>query len=205
MARAIPSANRIEDSRTREVCTAVREAVQILQRQLGNINDSAVLVSDLSDIGIIGVDGSTIYDPSAVSAAEAASTTEAALNTVILNLNASAGLGQASYNLGLAIPGSAYIVRTWYEVIVTFESVTDAATIALEVESDGADEIIAAIAISDGTNPWDAGLHEGLQDGAVANFTTKTTASRNIQATIAGGEDLTAGELNLYIESVISS
>jgi len=102
--------------------------------------------------------------------------------------------------LGVTIPDNAIIMRAYVDVLTTCESAADTATIALHAE--GADDIVAAIAINDGTNPWDAGLHEGIEDGTVANA-VKTTAARELTATIAV-QDLTAGKFNLFVEYVLS-
>jgi hypothetical protein len=102
---------------------------------------------------------------------------------------------------GDAVPDNALIVRSWYEVITTLTSGgADAATVALGVETVDEGGIVVAIAISDGSNPWDAGLHEGIQDGTVANFSTKTTAAgRRLVANVAV-EALTGGRLILNAE-----
>jgi len=63
-----------------------------------------------------------------------------------------------TYGLGVTIPGNAIILRAYYDVLTTFTSAGDTATIALGVPTDG--DIVAAIAINDGSNPWDAGLFD---------------------------------------------
>ena len=105
----------------------------------------------------------------------------------------------AAHTLGVILPINAYIIRAWYDVITTFQSATDAATIELGIATDDATGIVAAIAISDVGTPWNAGAHDAIPDGAAANFTTKTTARRLIQADVAV-EALTAGKLNLFVQ-----
>ena len=57
----------------------------------------------------------------------------------------------------------------------------------------------AAIAISNGANPWDAGVPAtGIPDNDIANFVV-LTADRKLLATVAV-ETLTAGELDVYVE-----
>lgn len=102
--------------------------------------------------------------------------------------------------LGVTLPDNAIITRTWYEVLNTLTSATDAATIALKAE--GAGDLKAAVAISDGADPWDAGRHDGIQDGAVANM-VKTTDARVLVATIAV-EAVTAGKFVVFAEYVVS-
>lgn len=126
---------------------------------------------------------------------------------VTLVLDASAGLIIGEHNLKLAtgedfdLPDNAIITRAWYENLTTFTSSTDAATIALGVKTNAPAGIKAAVAISNGANPYDAGIVAGIPDNVVANFTTKTTAARKIIATVAV-EALTAGKLQLVIEYV---
>ncbi len=124
----------------------------------------------------------------------------------------------AAHGLGVYIPDNAVITRAWVDVVTTFTSAgADAGTIALHLQS--ANDIVAAIAISDASNVWDAGIH-GSKIGfpALADTGTetallvaalfsasmlKTTAIREITATV-GGQALTAGKLNVYLEYVIS-
>lgn len=108
-----------------------------------------------------------------------------------------------SIGLGVTLPDNAIVVRSWYEVITTLTSATDAATVSIDIPVDDVGGIVVAIAISDVSNPWDAGVHEGIQDGTAANFTTKTTAARELSITVAV-EDLTAGKFILFCEYLVS-
>jgi hypothetical protein len=108
-----------------------------------------------------------------------------------------------TYDTNIQLPNNAIIIRAWYDVTETFQSGTDAATIAIGIETDDAAGIVAAIAISDGGNPWDNGPHDCIQDGAAANAAEKTTATRTVQITVAA-ENLTEGELVLFLEYVVS-
>ena len=115
--------------------------------------------------------------------------------------------------LGVLIPDNAYIIKAFYDVLITFTSATDAATIQLGINTDSAAGLVAPIAISAGGNPWDAGPHDCLPDGTAAAFIPslgagdaqdKTTGIRELEAVNAGGENLTAGKLNLFIEYQVS-
>lgn len=117
--------------------------------------------------------------------------------------DATDGVAIGAHNIGIEIPDNARIMRSWYEVLVTFTSATDAATISLGLPTDDAAGIVAATAISAGGNIWDAGLHEGIQTGSTANAGEKTTAARQIVATVAV-EALTAGKLFFYCEYVVT-
>ncbi|MBI5056996.1 MAG: hypothetical protein HZB61_10320 [Nitrospirae bacterium] len=109
----------------------------------------------------------------------------------------------AKHGLGVILPDNAIVDRSWYEVLTTFTSATDAATIALGIDTQSEAGIKAAVAISNGANPYDAGLVEGIQTGAIANALAKCTADRELCATVAV-EALTAGKLRLYAEYIVS-
>lgn len=106
-----------------------------------------------------------------------------------------------AYAISPVIPAKALIKRVDYEVITTFTSATDGATIALKIE--GANDIKTAIAISNGANPWDAGVPLVTSiTGATATW-VKTTVERQVTLTSAV-EALTAGRLRVYVEYVMS-
>lgn len=107
----------------------------------------------------------------------------------------------AAHSMTVTLPDNAVITRAWYDVITTFTSATDAATIAIHVE--GANDVVTATAISAGGNVWDAGLHEAIQVGTAATM-VKTSAARAITATVAS-EELTAGKLVLFLEYTVSA
>ena len=105
--------------------------------------------------------------------------------------------------LGVSLPDNAIITRAWYDVITTLTSEgTDAATVGIGIPTDDAGGIVAPAEINTGT-PWDAGLHEAIQDGTAAAMSVKTTAEREITTTIAV-QKVTAGKFNLFVEYVIS-
>lgn len=123
----------------------------------------------------------------------------------------------SSISTGLIIPDNTVITGGAIDVLTTFTSPTsDAATIALTSNSAG--DLVTAIAISDASNVWDAGLHGVLAgnfalDGDV--FTAikmaasrsaswiKTTANRELTVTIAG-EAVTAGKMLIELEIIPS-
>lgn len=117
------------------------------------------------------------------------------------------GGSQGTIGLGVTLPDNALIRRAWYEVITTFTSATDAATVALNIPTDG--DLVDAIAISDGTNPWDAGLHDIVNAANVAENVDaptgylKLTGAREVSLVIAT-EDLTAGKAIFFIDYVVS-
>jgi len=124
----------------------------------------------------------------------------------------------AAHGLGVYLPTKAIITNAWVDVITTFTSATDAATIALKAQNAG--DLTAAIAISDASNVWDAGLH-GCLPGSYAEATVagdtaildaarkaasfiKLTAERELIATVAV-EALTAGKAVIYVEYTIGA
>ena len=126
----------------------------------------------------------------------------------------------ATHGLGVYLPDNAVVTKVWYDVVTTLTSATDAATVALGLETQDTDAFLTAIAISDATNPWDAGQHGGIPGypafGADAAHDTaaevaalfagtfvKTTAERQLVAVVAT-EALTAGKVNVYVEYTIS-
>lgn len=115
-----------------------------------------------------------------------------------------AGKGIAVHTFGPALPDNAIITRAWYEVVTTFTSATDAGTIALGVQTDSPAGILAAIAISNGGNPYDAGLHDGLPVNTSATAIKTGAAGRLFVATVAV-EALTAGVLDVYAEYVVGA
>lgn len=124
-----------------------------------------------------------------------------------------------AYGLGVFIPANAIITEVMVDVVTTFASASaDAGTIALHAQSAG--DIVAAIAISDSSNVWDAGLRgskigfpslgaDAAHDSAVevaalfAGTAVKTTAIREITATVATAA-LTAGKANIFVKYLIS-
>ncbi len=106
-----------------------------------------------------------------------------------------------SHGLGVYLPTGAIITRAWYQVDTTFTSATDSATIALTANSAG--DLKAAVAISDGTNPYDAGIFDGIPVDTAATKIA-LTAERQLIATVAVTA-LTAGKLDLFVEYVIAA
>lgn len=140
-----------------------------------------------------------------------------AAEVAIATFNPSATSSQravAAHGLGVFIPAKAVITRVLVDVVTTFTSANDTATIALHAQ--GAGDIVAAVAIGAAGDVWDAGVRgskigfpnlgaDAAHDSAVevaalfAGVALKTTAEREITATVAV-EALTAGKANIYIE-----
>lgn len=141
----------------------------------------------------------------------------AVFDTAGLDSSGVANTTIAGHGLGVYIPTKAVVTNVWVDVVTTFTSATDAATIALKVQS--ANDLVTAIAISDASNVWDAGLH-GSKCGSFAldgNALTalamaaaqsasqiKLTAERELTATVAV-EVLTAGKAVVFAEYFVSA
>lgn len=131
--------------------------------------------------------------------------------------DASSGAAIATHGLGVFIPAKATVVDAWYEVETTFTSATDAATIALQ--ANGADDLVAAIAISAAGDIWDDGSRgclpgsfaqaDGDSDTAIlaaarkAGSFIKMSDTKELSAVVAV-EALTAGKLNLFVKYIVS-
>lgn len=98
------------------------------------------------------------------------------------------------------IPDNACCMLIGWDVITTCTSATDAATIALQLPTDGL--LNTAVAISAGTNTWDAGYTGSFTTGMLPK---KTTAARVPSLLVAGGENLTAGKIVFHIQYWISA
>lgn len=116
----------------------------------------------------------------------------------------SANSGQrtvGAHLLGVKLPNKAIIVGGFVQVVTTFTSATDGATVAIHAQS--ANDLVSAVAISNGGNPWDAGLHAIIPKSNTPESTgIALTAEREITATVAS-EALTAGKALIVLHYVI--
>jgi len=105
----------------------------------------------------------------------------------------------------VTIPDNAVITRCWYDVIATFGGDgDDSSTIAIHVE--GADDMVAAVAIQTGT-PFDAGFQEGIPQTSDVSTYVKTTQARNVTVTVAINATDTAldqGSMMIFLEYIQS-
>lgn len=110
----------------------------------------------------------------------------------------------SAINLGVYIPNKCLIVGGLVEVLTTCTTAAaDAGTMAISVE--GANDIVSAIAVSDVSNPWDAGKHAIIPKANTPESTSiKTTARRAITATIAT-QAFTAGKFNVFLYFIEST
>jgi hypothetical protein len=125
----------------------------------------------------------------------------------------------------LVIPNGAIVHKVYYDVVTTLKSWDgawgagneDTATLKLGLLA--SDDIITAISIVDGTNPWDSGIHgtkigsmvlgaDASHDTAIENAALdaasmlKMTADTNLLATIAV-DPISQGVIDVYVEYYI--
>ena len=122
---------------------------------------------------------------------------------VIFDYSATDAYGVANsaigtHGTGIFVPANSIITNTAYDVITTFTSATDAATIAVQVEA--ANDIVSATAISTGTT-WDNVTNMVAGTPVSAATAVKTTVDREIKF-VTAVEVLTAGKLAFFIDYV---
>lgn len=167
---------------------------------------------------IIVIDSSTIAF--ATSKANAIAGTKVDITAAGSGTNTCYVNGAGVVELGV-IPDNFVITDCWYDVTTTYvtdDGTTpgnDAGTLALST-GQGAGDLKAAIAVSDATNVWDAGLHgtlitapnlgaDAAHDSALEVIALETaiklkmTADRIATLTFAT-ETATAGALSLFVE-----
>lgn len=172
---------------------------------------------------IINVDASTIAF--ATSKANAHAGTKVNLTAVGAGTNTIYINGAGIVDLGY-LPDNFVITDAWYDVITTFvtdDGTTpgnDAGTLALSTGV-GAGDLKAAIAVSDASNVWDAGLHgtlvtapnlgnDAAHDTALEVIALETaikikTTSDVIPTLTYATETATAGSIKVYIEGYQSA
>lgn len=123
-----------------------------------------------------------------------------------------------SHGLGVYLPDNAVVTNVVIDVITTFVTASaDAGTIAVQIQA--ANDVVSAIAVSDATNVWDAGIR-GTKIGsfsldgnaltqvamaaARAASCLKLTADREITV-VTGGQVVSAGKMNIYVEYFVGS
>lgn len=100
--------------------------------------------------------------------------------------------------LGVTLPDNAIVCGGFVDVVTTCTTAAaDAGTMAIHVQ--GANDIVAAVAVSNGANPWDAGLKPIVPKANTPESTgIKLTAAREVTATIAT-QDFTAGKFTVFL------
>lgn len=111
-------------------------------------------------------------------------------------------------SLGNSVPIGAVIKQVYYVVQTTFvdsgtSSNADTSTISIGANTNV--DLKAAVAISNGANPWDVGIAAGIPINTAATM-IKLTAARNIKVVWTAGTGdataLTAGVMDIFVEYV---
>lgn len=185
--------------------------------KLAALPSAQVLVGNGSNVATaVAMSGDVTISNAGVTAIGAAKVTEAMLTTPgtvglqakriaygLFDPTTNAGQRtQAAHVLGATIPDNAFVTGMWYWVETTATSGTDAATIALSIEA--ANDCVSAIAINDGSNPWDTSAKpvEGIPKLETTSTWLATTAARAVTATVAV-EDLTGGKIHVWAEYIV--
>ena len=209
--KSLPDTNKIADLSVRRFLDAVKINLETMAGQRGDYWDQMFSLSEAKRIGLVDRERELLYSKATTTSTTTSATSVSTVPVSIWQrwtLDARNGLAQGTHELTCEddnsnnfIPKATWIVRAFYYVQDTFVSGTDAATIALGLPTDDPTGLVAAIAISHASNPWDVGEHEAIPDHTVANFTTRTTDTRQISATV-NVEDLTDGRLQLFVQYV---
>lgn len=178
------------------------------------VNSCGAKVGDIIRIFAPGVVGSV--DAIVLTSTASAITVEP-MGEVFVYDDVEAPLAVAAHATSIVIPDNAILKECFYDVGVTCtDGADDSATIALHIQ--GANDLVAAIAISDGTNVWDAGVRgtligapilgaDAAHDTAIevaalqAASMLKMTAARTLTVTVAD-DDITAGKFRIYAKWV---
>ena len=108
------------------------------------------------------------------------------------------GLAADDYELDVVLPANAIIVGGVVDVVKTFTSENDTATIAISLVE--ANDIVAAKAIGAEGDVWDAGLQAIIPKANTPESTgIKLAADTPVTVTV-GVEALTAGKFILYLD-----
>jgi hypothetical protein len=110
-----------------------------------------------------------------------------------------------THTFGSKIPKDSYVKDVWIDVLTTFASddtTPDSTTIEVKLLSSG--DVVAPVAINDGSNPWDAGVRGALVDPSDKSSWLKPSAGSNVEVVVTNGagvtNGLTAGRLVVYVE-----
>ncbi len=100
----------------------------------------------------------------------------------------------------VTLPDNAVVILDSYEVLTTFTSSSDTATVKLALATDG--DLSTAIAINDAANPWDAGAFIADSNN-VAPIAVKTTGDRLVQI-VTAVQALTAGKAVFHLRYYVT-
>lgn len=219
---AVPSWNLIGDSTVGEITLARGNIIVGNASGVGtalDANDSGkILVGDGTDLASVAVSGdATLASTGALTIAAGAVTNakvadSAGTNalgirksaTVLWDFAVDGGtIGAIAVTGSPTIPDNAVVWVESYDVLTTCTSAGgDAGEIKLGLATDG--DLTTAIAISDASNPWDAGAYSRIAGGLASPLTVKTTGARTFVLTVAT-QNVTAGKICFQVAYWVSA
>lgn len=173
----------------------------ILVGSVGNVPTSVAMAGDVTIIAA----GTTAIGAAKVTEAMQKTQQLAGLHSARIAhgiYTSAEGFTAGTHTIGATIPANAFITGMWYWVKTTFTSATDAATLAIQVE--GANDCVVAIAISDGSNPWDntAKPVEGIPKLETTSTFLVTSAARALSV-VSAVETITGGVLHVWVQYMV--
>lgn len=187
-----PAVEVVGDLPTRRIFVSVRD-------NLHDIANNVMSKSELVSAGVLKVDADGNYVAN-TSRTTTALTTSSSYNTVTyksIEFPVTSTLTPGTGYLNLYLTQNTRVIRCWYEVTGGFSG-GGAATLGVRVRYDGVNytNLINPSGIGSG---WTAGLHDGVQTGAAANFSQKMTDTRTLEY-VVGGDNITSGRAVIFIQ-----
>lgn len=195
----------IADARTRTALLSIRANLHTLYGVGGKRDDHAITKADLASLGFLRYDdagnmvGQNVRAKPGLVDQEEKRVSDNSAVWISDVFDATDGVAAGAHTLTELIPANAYIIQSWYEVLTGFTG-SIGATIALGIETDDVAGLLAPTLLAAG---WTGtGVKAGIQDGAVANFSQKTTAERTLEVNVTGS--LTGGRARIHVQYIVS-
>lgn len=195
------------------VNASVAAAAAIDFSKLGALADGNILVGSAATVPTsVAVSGDVTLLNTGATAIGAGKVTEAMLvpsttaglgarRTAKAVYDTTKGFTAGAHTLGVTIPAKAFVVGAWYWVETSFTSAGSTATLAISIE--GANDVVSAIAINDGSAPWtnSAKPVECIPVIETTSTWLATTVARAITVTTAV-QTITAGKLHVFVDYI---
>lgn len=190
-----PAVEVVSDLPMRRIFVSVRD-------NLHDIASNVMSKSELVSAGVLKVDADGNY-VSATKSSTTTAITSSAYNTVTyksVELAITSTFTPGTGFLNLYLTQNTRVIRCWYEVTGGFSG-GGSATLGVRIRYDGVNytDLITASGLGTG---WTAGLHEGVQTGATANFSQKMTDTRTLEY-VVGGDNVISGRAVIFIQYAI--
>lgn len=190
----IPSVETAADPQARRILSAVRD-------NLTYIYTNFITPDDLAGYGFLKKDVTGKYYNAIESSASSSSVSSDGYTAVEFKSTAIlfSSTSAATYYTNISLPNNARVIKSWYEVTAGLVAGATA-ELVVRVKYDGSsysDIVTKALASS-----FSAGVYDGVQSGAAANFTQKTTARRSVEYTVEN-DSITSGRIVLFVQYAI--